>query len=136
LVRLIKEIPVRSLDSFAEQQGVKHIDVLKMDVEGWENECLKGCQTLLSSNKVSVIQLELTTTKIREHTVTIDEIKELLAGYDFDYFIVKHRQIPSNTRLCLSRRWPCAAWSALWSRLRDLGYGVQDFRCAVPHVDT
>ena len=97
LVRRVEGIPLRSLDSFAEEQGVKHIDVLKLDVEGWENECLKGCQNLLSLNKVSVIQLELITTKIREHTITIDEIKDLLASYDFDYFITKHRQIPFSS---------------------------------------
>ncbi len=68
-------------------------------MEGWENECLKACQTLLSANKVSVVQLELVTTIIREHTVTIEEIRELLADYDFDYFITKHRQIPFRVRL-------------------------------------
>ena len=66
-------------------------------MEGWENQGLKGCQTLLSCNKVGVIQLELVTTIIREHTITIGEIKEILADYDFDYFITKHRQIPRTS---------------------------------------
>ena len=64
LVKLTAGIPVRSLDSFVEEQGIEYIDVLKLDVEGWENECLKGCQTLLSCNKVGVIQLELINHKI------------------------------------------------------------------------
>ena len=94
LIKSVEEISVRSLGSFTEEQGVNHIDILKLDCEGWENECLRGCESLLYANKVHVIQLELVTTEIREHTITIEEIRELIPNNHFDYFIAKHRQIP------------------------------------------
>jgi len=50
---------VVTLDSYCQDKGIKHIDVLKMDVEGFENNVIDGASRLLKSNSVDILQVEL-----------------------------------------------------------------------------
>ena len=45
-----KKVNVITLDSFAEKNRIKKIDVLKIDTQGAETEVLDGAQNLLKSN--------------------------------------------------------------------------------------
>ena len=49
------EIAVCSLDSELKKLGIKHIDVLKMDIEGAEIEAIQGAKKTLKANKVNVM---------------------------------------------------------------------------------
>lgn len=37
--------PTQTLDSFCKEQGIHHVDLLKIDVEGFESSVLKGGAT-------------------------------------------------------------------------------------------
>jgi FkbM family methyltransferase len=47
-----------TLDCFAEEAGIDHIDLIKIDVEGMEMNILKGMTRLLQQNKVHRIMIE------------------------------------------------------------------------------
>jgi len=94
LMKTIENVPIRSLDSFAIENDIKYVDFIKLDVEGWEDQCIKGCHNLLTNRKVGIIQLELITTQIRQHGISIDDIKKMLPKNNFDYFSRRHKQIP------------------------------------------
>ncbi len=51
-------VPVRSGDSYAAEHHVRHIDVLKIDTEGFDIEVLKGFSGLLAAGAITVIQFE------------------------------------------------------------------------------
>ena len=51
-------INVRSLDSFCHDQGIFHIDFLKIDTEGSEFDILKGASELLQRHAIKIIQFE------------------------------------------------------------------------------
>lgn len=53
-----REVDVINLDSFAREAGLDQIDLLKIDVEGFEMPVLKGARALLAARQVSVIQIE------------------------------------------------------------------------------
>jgi FkbM family methyltransferase len=51
-------VPMRTLDEIAETQSLKHIDLIKIDVEGSEASVLKGATVLLKECRISCIVLE------------------------------------------------------------------------------
>jgi FkbM family methyltransferase len=54
-----KEIETIGLDAFAEREGIKVLDILKLDIEGFELEALKGAEQLLKEQRVHAILLEV-----------------------------------------------------------------------------
>jgi FkbM family methyltransferase len=45
-------------DRFCAEQGIDHIDFLKVDVEGFEPQVVRGFQGMLASGKIGMIQFE------------------------------------------------------------------------------
>jgi FkbM family methyltransferase len=57
---------ITTLDKFILEKQIDHVDILKIDVEGFEFEVLLGAQNALSKGKIGVIQLESHTDDMRE----------------------------------------------------------------------
>lgn len=53
------EVEVVALDELAERRGLDRIDVLKLDVEGFEPEALSGAEHLLQEGRVGTVICEL-----------------------------------------------------------------------------
>ena len=53
------EIKITTLDKFFKSQDFKKIDLLKIDVEGYEIEVLKGAEELLKSHSITFVALEV-----------------------------------------------------------------------------
>lgn len=53
-------VEVTTLDAFTAAAGLSHIDLLKIDVEGWELEVLKGADGLIAANNVVFVLAEAT----------------------------------------------------------------------------
>jgi FkbM family methyltransferase len=45
-------------DRYCETHGIEHIDLLKIDTEGWEWNVLRGFSRMLSEHRISVVQFE------------------------------------------------------------------------------
>ena len=74
----VYKVPVTTLDLFANQIGIDRIDVLKIDVEGFDFEVLKGAKQLLKEKRIKVIVSETPgTPKLR------DEMNEFLVSNEF-----------------------------------------------------
>lgn len=48
-----------SIDAFCEEQGIEHIDLLKMDIQGHEAPALRGARRMLLEGRVGTIFIEL-----------------------------------------------------------------------------
>lgn len=55
----VREIDTISLDAFVENEGIEVLDILKLDIEGFELEALKGAERLLKEQRVRAILLEV-----------------------------------------------------------------------------
>jgi FkbM family methyltransferase len=51
-------VPVTTLDRFAETRGINRVSLLKIDVEGFEPEALRGARGLLSARAIDLILFE------------------------------------------------------------------------------
>ncbi|MBE7178463.1 MAG: FkbM family methyltransferase [Mucilaginibacter polytrichastri] len=54
-----EKIVVKTLDGFAAENALSQIDVLKIDVEGYENQVLKGAEKLLQKELIKSICIEV-----------------------------------------------------------------------------
>ncbi len=72
----------RTLDAFCREQGVEHIDFLKIDVEGGELDVLMGASGLLGDKKIETLQFEYGGT-FKDAQVSLRQVYDLLtsSGY-------------------------------------------------------
>lgn len=54
----VSTIKLTTIDEYCKQNGIDHIDFLKMDVEGSEYDALLGAANMLKCNKIKAIQIE------------------------------------------------------------------------------
>ncbi|MTI30650.1 FkbM family methyltransferase [Xanthovirga aplysinae] len=76
-----EEIQLKTVDSFCLENGISEIDLLKIDVEGFEIEVLKGCAELLKSHKIQHVQFEFGLAAI-EARVFLKDFFSILKDYD------------------------------------------------------
>ena len=94
LTKEVLEVPVCTLDSYVQREKIPKIHIIKFDVEGFEDQCLRGCCDILQNKMVDAVQSELITSEFKEHKVRFEELRDFMAQYS--YFVArieKHRDI-------------------------------------------
>jgi hypothetical protein len=84
------ECKVRTLDEVAAQHGIAAIDLLKIDVEGFEFEVLAGARKALAKTEAVVVEVSLVRNPSRQANALL-RMLNLLADAGFDVV----RVIPS-----------------------------------------
>ena len=81
------EVDVTTLDEFCKENAINKIDILKIDVEGFEHEVLQGAQSVLKN--VRYLMLEITLENNPNYTIS--KVFSLLHSTDFDFQLVAFR---------------------------------------------
>ena len=76
-------ISITTLDAFTAEHKVGIIDLLKIDVQGYELEVLKGASLMLSSGRIRVIVLEVNFAPLYERQASFEEISTFLQSNGF-----------------------------------------------------
>jgi len=86
-----------TLDSFVRNTGIKHIDFIKLDVDGNENDVLVGAKSVLKNSKPKIM-LELAPYVYRSAPHKFDELLDDLwrMGYQISD-MATGRQLPQNS---------------------------------------
>jgi len=76
-------VPVRRLDAVCGELTLSKIDILKIDVQGYELSVLEGAGSLLSPERIKSVLLEIGLIPIYENQATADQVFALLTtrGY-------------------------------------------------------
>lgn len=89
-------VKTRNLKSYCDEHGIKRIDFLKLDVEGWELAVLESIIDWIKSGAVRFIQIEYGFTNVDTRTFLRDFYKLLYPQYNF-YRIMPGGLYPCNT---------------------------------------
>jgi len=82
------EVTVQTIDEYCAKNNIKHIDFMKVDVEGFEYPVLKGSEGMLSSKAISYIQFEFSGATI-ESRVYLRDFLELFKKYGYDLYRIR-----------------------------------------------
>lgn len=77
------EVTVDTLDHFAETCGIQHVDLLKVDVQGYEIELLKGAARMLREHRIALVAIEVNFVQLYEGQAFFEEVYTTLKQEDF-----------------------------------------------------
>jgi len=83
------EVDSITLDKFCEENKIKHIDILKIDVDGSELEVLQGGDEILNKVKIALVEVNDTKSKFKEKFI---QVKNLLEE-KYNFRLVKQKKM-------------------------------------------
>lgn len=83
------EVNTITLDKFCEEKKIKHIDILKIDVDGSELEVLLGGDEMLNMVKIILVEINDTKSKFKEKFI---QVKNLLEK-KYNFKLVKQKKM-------------------------------------------
>lgn len=96
-----RTVRVRSarLDERLAAAGVEVVDLLKLDVEGWEPRVLDGATTMLPTGRVRAILVELNGIWLERAGSSVDGLWDRLRGLGFDAGVPRPPRVPPEAVL-------------------------------------
>ncbi len=79
------DVTLQTLDSFCEQRAIAQIDILKIDVEGYEMPVLEGATTLLQSGRIRSVYIEVAFEPSDPTHTLFDLVRSHLAARGFAF---------------------------------------------------
>jgi len=78
-------IECRKLDTLCDELGIVKIDILKMDIEGWEYHALLGMEGILadSQRRPRLMMIELFSKYLNKYSSSIDEVCSYLSQFGY-----------------------------------------------------
>lgn len=76
-------VTLQTVDAFCAARGITSIDILKMDVQGWETEVLAGASSMLTANKIRFVFAEVGFRPGNTEMQTFGELEEVITDYGF-----------------------------------------------------
>jgi FkbM family methyltransferase len=93
------EVSVRRLDDFCKETGVAAIDILKLDVQGYELRILEGAGAFLRPPTIRAILLEVNFVPMYSGQCTFIELYRLLDDCGYHLVDMYNKQRDANDRL-------------------------------------
>ena len=76
-------VPVTTLDSYVEGHGIRRLDLLKIDVQGYDLEVLRGASQLLTQHRVETILIEVNFIQMYVGQGSFGEIERYLRDAEY-----------------------------------------------------
>ena len=80
-----QHVIVKTINAYCVKNNIKHIDILKIDTEGYELEVLKGAESLLSSHSISFILCEVGFLHQNHRNTNFSVLCEYLARFNYNF---------------------------------------------------
>lgn len=75
-----------TLDDYVNLNGIKNIDILKIDTQGYDDKVIAGAKNLIKENKIKIIQIEIIFSEIYENPLNIYDIEKFLIPNGYKLF--------------------------------------------------
>jgi len=97
--KAITSVNVETLDNFCDRNGIKRIDLLKIDTQGNTYGVLNGAKRLLESNGVGIIQCEVEFIEIYRNEQLFHRIALFLEEHGYQLYSLYNLHYDINNRL-------------------------------------
>jgi FkbM family methyltransferase len=77
------EVAVTSIDDYCRLHGIRRIDFMKMDVQGFESRVLSGASGMLARHAIGLIQTEIVFRDFYEESSSFSEIEQSLKPHGY-----------------------------------------------------
>lgn len=88
LPQLTFDVPMETLDEYADRMGIGNFDFVKLDVEGSESAIIKGAAALLKRKALKVIMSEVNDTSLKSCGSSFQELYSMLAASGLKLFFL------------------------------------------------
>ena len=88
------QVPMTTLDQYCTDHGIAQIDLLKVDVEGFEIEVLRGCTRLLGEKRLRHLIFEISVEPLKGLNLTAKAVLQSVSDLGFDIEVIH----PDGTR--------------------------------------
>ena len=105
LVREVISVPITTIDSYAERQNLTHIDLLKIDTQGFDLEVLRGAAKTLRRRAVDNLLVEVNFASLSKGQGSFGDIEQFLADKGYG-LLTLYEVVRSN--FCI--RWATACF--------------------------
>jgi FkbM family methyltransferase len=97
-----EQVAVGTIDQYCSAHDVTAIDFLKLDVQGFEPECLRGAHRMLTERRIGVIQAELTYHRLYERATRFSDVEGLLNPLGYRLYTIYNVSIGDKNGELLS----------------------------------
>lgn len=73
-----QKVMVNTIDRYCKSNKINHIDLLKIDTQGYELEVLKGAREFLENQKINIIKVEIMFDNVYEKFFTFSDYENLI----------------------------------------------------------
>jgi FkbM family methyltransferase len=81
-------VPISTVDSFCSQHRIDRVNFLKIDVEGFDLEVLKGATQMLDRGAIDVVQVESGMSPRHDWHVPLEDLKAFLEAHKQNVFSI------------------------------------------------
>lgn len=93
-----EEINMETVDAFCAAKGLRTIDFLKTDTEGYELQVLKGCQKMLENQQIKVLMAECSPRDNDDYFVSFSALNRFLEEVGYELYGIYGQQLEWNGR--------------------------------------
>jgi len=83
-------VPTTTLDSYVAEAGIDRINFLKIDVEGSEEQVLRGAEHVLHTIRPQLLLIELTDANLKAYGSAVERIVVYLNDLGYEPFVIDH----------------------------------------------
>lgn len=80
------DVPVITIDSYMQDRNIAHIDLLKIDTQGHEDDVFKGARNALNRGAIDIIETELIVGDAYVKALHFHDIESLLLPYGYRFY--------------------------------------------------
>ncbi len=87
-------VPMTTIEAFIQERKISLVDLMKIDVEGYEPEVLEGARRLLARPDAPILLLEVSQANLKPRKMTQGAVLGTLVRHGYEVFVADNRLRP------------------------------------------
>ena len=84
-----EKVKIDTIDNYCLKNKIKHIDILKIDTQLYEDKVLEGCKNIINNQLVDAIELEIVFSKVYEKYFSFSDVEKYLVPKNYRFSAIQ-----------------------------------------------